>query len=364
MDLKRHAAREEAAQWLAKLDRGLRQSEGALLRKWLEHSVNRISILEIARRSSGPEVLALLAELFPIGVNAMTRKARRGSLAILAAGSAAAGLVILGATFLNDQRHWSRFAAAWSTSRDLNAEPHPPLAKGAYSTPVGQQQEVLLPDGSTIKLNTDTSLVVTYSLRERDISLPYGEASFRAAPEAARPFFVRAGHRRFQAEGAQFDVRVLTPDNIELIVTEGSVKVFDMPMVGTETPAIARLRSNMTYDDTIVDALGMVELEPGLQFDRKVAAGDVNDLLAWQRGRIVFKGERLEDVLTQTHRYTRTRFVLSDKELRDTRVVGDFRTGDIDDFLDSLRRKYRIVSQRDPSGRIVLSRLIPPVSRL
>src|SRR6266704_4475157 len=97
MDLKRHAAREEAAQWLAKLDRGLRQSEGALLRKWLKHSVNRISILEIARRSSGPEVLALLAELFPIGVNAMTRKARRGSLAILAAGSAAAGLVILGA---------------------------------------------------------------------------------------------------------------------------------------------------------------------------------------------------------------------------------------------------------------------------
>jgi transmembrane sensor len=364
MDLKRHAAREEAAQWLAKLERGLRQGEGALFRKWLKRSVNRISILEIARRSSGPEVLALLAELFPIGVNAITRKPGRGSLAVLVSAAAAAGVVILGTVMLDDQSHWSRFAASWSSSHDPKGEPHPPLAKGAYSTLVGQQREVFLPDGSTIELNTDTSLIVTYSLRERDIALPHGEASFRVAREPGRPFFVRAGRRRFQAAGTQFDVRVLTPDNVELIVTEGSVTVFDTPMTRTETPALARLRDNMTFGDTTVEAPGLVELEPGLQFGRKVEANDLNDLLAWQHGRIVFKGERLEEVLTQTHRYTNTRFVLSDKELSDTRVIGDFRTGDIDDFLDSLRRNYLIVSQRDPSGRIVLSRLTPPISRL
>jgi transmembrane sensor len=362
MDLRRHAAREEAAQWVAKLDRGLRRGEGALLRKWLRHSVNRTSILEIARRSSGPEVLALLAELFPIGVNAGERKTRRGSLAILVSGAAAAGVVIIGALVLNDRSHWLHVAASLSATH--NGVPHPPLANGAYSTVVGQQQRVLLPDGSIIDLNTDTSLVVTYSLRERDISLPNGEASFRVARESDRPFFVRAGGRRIQAGGTQFDVRVLTPDNIELIVSEGSVQVFETPMVRSETPAFARLRSNMTYGETTVEAPGVVELEPGLQFVHKVEASDLSDLLAWQRGRIVFKGERLEDVLTQTHRYTKTRFILSDKELSDTRVIGDFRTGDIDDFLDSLRRNYLIVSQRDQFGRIVLSRLSPPVSRL
>ena len=366
MDLKRHAAREQAAQWIAKLDRGLRQDEGAVFRKWLRRSVNRSSILEIARRSSGPEVLALLAELFPIGVNADRRKNRRGSVVMLASGAAAACVVILGALMLNDQSHWSRLAAAWtSTQSATSAVPHPPLAKGEYSTLVGQQQRIQLPDGSAIELNTDTSVVVTYSLRERDISLQHGEVSFRAAHEPDRPFFVRAGRqRRFQATGTQFDVRVLTPDTIELIVTEGSVKVFDTPRDWTETPAIARLSANRTYDDTTVEAPGMVQLEPGLQFERKVEANDVNDILAWQRGRIVFKGERLEDVLTQMYRYTQTRFVLSDRQLSDTRVSGDFRTGDIGEFLDSLRRNYRIASQRDPSGRIVLSRLTPPVSRL
>jgi transmembrane sensor len=365
MDLKRHAAREEAAQWLAKLDRGLRQGEGALLRKWLTHSVNRISILEVARRSSGPEVLAVLAELFPIGSNTMAPTAKRSSVAVVVAVAAAVGIVILGAVVLNDQRHWSRLAASLSASHDSNGARHPPLAKGAYATVIGQQREVFLPDGSIIKLNTDTSLVVTYSPRERDIWLPHGEASFRVAQEPDRPFFVRAGRqRRFQAAGTQFDVRVLTPDTIELIVTEGSVKVFDTPRDWIETPAIARLSANRTYDDTTVDAPGMVQLEPGLQFERKVEANDVNDILAWQRGRIVFKGERLEDALTQMYRYTQARFVLSDRQLSDTRVVGDFRTGDIGEFLDSLRRNYRIASQRDPSGRIVLSRLTPPVSRL
>jgi transmembrane sensor len=365
MDLKRHAAREQAAQWIAKLDRGLRQGEGALFRKWLRRSVNRSSILEIARRSSGPEVLALLAELFPIGINADTRKNRRGSAVMLASGAAAVCVVILAALMLNDQSYWARFAASWTSTHDsARAVPHPPLAKGEYSTAVGQQQRIQLPDGSAIELNTDTSVVVTYSLRERDISVQHGEVSFRAAREPDRPFFVRAGGRRFQAVDTQFDVRVLTSDSVELIVTEGSVTVFDTPMERAETPALARLRSNMTFGDITVEAPAMVELEPGLQFGRKVEPSDLNDILAWQRGRIVFKGQRLEEVLAQMHRYTTTRIVLSDEALSDTRLIGDFRAGDIDDFLDLLRRNYLIDSRRDRSGRIVLSRLTPPVSRL
>jgi transmembrane sensor len=365
MDLKRHAAREQAAQWIAKLDRGLRPGEGTVFRKWLRRSVNRTSILEIARRSSGPEVLALLAELFPIGINADTRKNRRGSAVMLASGAAAVGVVIFGALMLNDQSHWARFAASWtSTHNSAGAIPHPPLAKGEYSTAIGQQQRIQLPDGSALELNTDTSVVVTYSLRERDISLQHGEVSFRAAREPDRPFFVRAGGRRFQAAGTQFDVRVLTSDSVELIVTEGSVTVFDTPMEQPETPALARLRSNMTFGDITVEAPARVELEPGLQFGRKVEASDLKDLLAWQRGRIVFKGQRLEEVLAQMHRYTTTRIVLSDEALSDTRLIGDFRAGDIDDFLELLRRNYLIDSRRDRFGRVVLSRLTPPISRL
>jgi len=98
----------------------------------------------------------------------------------------------------------------------------------------------------------------------------------------------------------------------------------------------------------------MAQVEPGLQFVRKVKATDIEDALAWQRGRIVFKGERLEDALAEVDRYTNTRFVLVDDRLRDLRVAGDFSTGHIDDFVDSLRQNYQIAAERAPGGRIVL----------
>ena len=58
--------------------------------------------------------------------------------------------------------------------------------------------------------------------------------------------------------------------------------------------------------------------------------------------------------MAEFDRYTNTRFVLVDDSLRDLRVAGDFSTGDIDDFVDSLRRNYQIAAVRAPGGRIVL----------
>ena len=101
----------------------------------------------------------------------------------------------------------------------------------------------------------------------------------------------------------------------------------------------------------------MAQLEPGLQFVRKVEKNDIEDVLAWQRGRIVFKSVRLEDALAEFDRYTSTRFVLIDERLRDLRVAGDFSTSHIDDFLVSLRRNYRIEVMRSGDGRIVLRSL-------
>jgi transmembrane sensor len=358
MDLERHTAREGAARWLAKFDRGLSHDEGANLREWLKQSVNRTAILEVARQWGAPEVMALLSELFPITLQGMAQKPRRGLVGIIVSCVAAACVVVLGIWVFNDERFRSQFAAPGSTYHDSHGARHPPMTKGAYATAVGQQREVQLPDGSTVMLNTDSNVVVTYSLREREVFLPRGEASFHVAHESDRPFLVRAGyHHRLQAMGTRFDVRVLTADTVELIVTEGQVTVLHTPRDQPDTPAFARLSGNMTFDDTTIDALELAQVEPGLQFVRKVEASEIEDLLAWQRGRIVFKGERLEDALAEVGRYTHMRIVLSDDRLRDLRVIGDFSTSHIEDFLVSLRRNYQIASQRYSDGRIELRSL-------
>jgi len=85
MDPERYTAREEAAQWLAKLDRGLRQGEGLKLRQWLQQSAHRAAIVEVARQRAAPDVMALLTELFPISLQSVAQEPPRGATGILVA---------------------------------------------------------------------------------------------------------------------------------------------------------------------------------------------------------------------------------------------------------------------------------------
>jgi transmembrane sensor len=98
-------------------------------------------------------------------------------------------------------------------------------------------------------------------------------------------------------------------------------------------------------------------VEPGMQFVRKLEVGDLHTLLAWQQGLLLFDGTTLENVLAEVDRYTTTQFVLADEQLRNIRIGGRFRTGDVDGLLASLRTEFMIGSRRDAQGRVVLSPL-------
>ena len=184
-------------------------------------------------------------------------------------------------------------------------------------------------------------MVVVYAPRSRDVNLVYGEANFHVAPDPLRSFSVLAGRHNLAIDAASFDVRVLTADKALLTVTEGNVKVlYGRSYSPWDTPSRARLRDNYTFDDTTVGAVETALLEPGFLFARKIATGDADARLAWQHGMIVFKGARLQDALAEVDRYTNTQFVLADDKLRDMQIAGDFRTGDVDGLLQSLKKDF------------------------
>jgi transmembrane sensor len=354
-------AREEASMWLAKLSRGLRAEEVPGLRQWLRDPINRRTILDMSRLWHGPEITAVLAELFPPGPEPVQwdwwRNFLRGALAL-------ALTIALLSLIITDRHPWSDLQAQWVRLHSSCDSPASIIrAGGIYSTAVGQKSEISLHDGSTVTLNTHSCMSVFYTQGVREVYLPYGEANFHVAHDTKRPFFVRAGGlgrnsgRRFQAVGTNFDVRVLTTDNVAITVTEGNVKVMYAPAADDDTPAAARLRDNMIYDDTTVGALETALVEPGMQFVRKLDTSDIDTLLAWRQGMIFFKSAPLEAALAEMDRYTTTQFVVADEKLRDVRIGGQFRTGDVDGLLRTLRKDFLIDSRRDPQGRVVLTAL-------
>ena len=66
-------------------------------------------------------------------------------------------------------------------------------AMADYRTGVGERRVVTLEDGTSLHLNTDTAVNVTFSEEGRDLHLLKGEASFTVARDSVRPFVVKTG---------------------------------------------------------------------------------------------------------------------------------------------------------------------------
>jgi len=342
------AREEDASRWLDKLSRGLDKEDGAELTEWLAERANRAALLERAPPWQRPDIVALLSQLFPNSPDLVEPPRRARSVVSMGLTAAAAlAIVLFGALALSGRDPSSLLS-------DAKAQPNGSIHK-TYLTAVGGRQEVTLLDQSKITLNTGTRMTVVFSQHSREVSLDYGEASFDVAHDPARPFNVHAGKRDFQVLGTRFNVRVLTPDNVELTVSEGQVKVLYAPPRWPDTPA--KRRENLTYGETTLTALETALVEPGYQSVRPLVASEVEARLAWQRGMLVFDRAALEDVLAEVDRYTTTKFILADKALANLRIAGSFRTGDVDGLLGELREKFHVDSRRDAQGRVVLSAL-------
>lgn len=217
------------------------------------------------------------------------------------------------------------------------------------STAVGQQREVTLADGSRLTLNTNTLVAITLTPTRRDIYLRRGEAHFDVVHDASRPFFVHAGDAVIRDVGTQFEVRLNSARNIDVLVDEGQVEVRGPG--ATAGPAGA-VRETAGAADGWVRALTAGEqlriAGPRLEV-MSVSPRQVADDLAWREGALVFQGEPLSQALTEVGRYTKTRIVLSGSNIASLPISGRFRTDDVPGFFKALQAALPVrVSQPEP----------------
>ncbi|WP_431211077.1 FecR family protein [Puia sp. P3] len=101
------------------------------------------------------------------------------------------------------------------------------LAYNTLTTNTGNQYRLILPDGSRVWLNAESSVKfpVNFGNRERNVEIT-GEAYFEIAPEARRPFMVHYNDMTVQVLGTSFDVNAYTDESaVATTLVEGAVKV-------------------------------------------------------------------------------------------------------------------------------------------
>jgi transmembrane sensor len=121
---------------------------------------------------------------------------------------------------------------------------------------------------------------------------------------------------------------------------------------GSRPPKLPATEATLAKGDA-VDLASTPAAAPSPRVTR-LTPTDIDVRLAWQRGMLIFRGERLETVLAEFGRYTTLHFVLADGKLAGVRVGGYFQAGDIDGLLTALRENFHIESEKVGGDSIVL----------
>lgn len=184
-----------------------------------------------------------------------------------------------------------------------------------FTTGIGEQRTLRLSDGSTIVLNTDTAVRVSFTDAVREVKLLHGEALFNVAKNRARPFRVRSDEVIAQAVGTSFVVRRKATQTVVTVI-EGEVAVVDYAQMNVTAPSVIPELAVHVSAGSRADVA-----------DKKIRTATVANpaaVTSWRSGRLIFDGEPLIDVIAEFNRYNEVQLVLENSQLSGERISGVF----------------------------------------
>jgi transmembrane sensor len=202
-----------------------------------------------------------------------------------------------------------------------------------YSTTIGNQSKLQLSDGSQMELNSDTLVSVHFNRWQRAIEIIRGEAFFKVEHDANRPFVVTAANGCITDIGTAFGVYLQT-EKVRVAVQEGRV------MVKTEQSRELSANNVIIYQRD-----GSFIAQPN---------SDISNLTAWRQGELVFNNRRLDDVLAELGRYSKTQIHMANPSLGPLKVSGRFRLDRPEVALESIATSLSISLHRSSADRIIL----------
>src|SRR6185437_2791361 len=212
-----------------------------------------------------------------------------------------------------------------------------------YATSTGESRTVVLRDGSTAILNSQTSLQWVGTNSERRIQFDAGEALFQVVPDRTRPFRVAIEGSEIRVLATQFDVYRKSNGTVVVTVLEGSVSVLDS---SSEAPSWSR---TLTQNEQIEYSDGKLLLD--------VHSIKATEVVAWREGLFDLRDATLSDAVEELNRYSVRPIILApDARWKDLRLNGAMGIRNIDATLKSFERIVPgLQVLRTPDGPIVLS---------
>ena len=221
-----------------------------------------------------------------------------------------------------------------------------------YETSVGERRALTLADNSRITLDAESRIAVAYSAEVRLVELFGGQAHFEVAKDPSRAFKVKVANETVVARGTAFNVEH-RDDQVSVTLLQGHITVSQ----GEQVPAgVQADRPGIPHGGGTTH-----ELAPGEQLiirkngqvepRRNVS---VDQVTAWQRGKIVLQKDAIADACARMNRYSRIKLRVEDQAVARLRVSGVFEAGDTTAFAEALGSLFGVRAVRVDNDSILL----------
>jgi transmembrane sensor len=196
-----------------------------------------------------------------------------------------------------------------------------------HRTAVGKKQQISLPDGGGVVLNTLTAININYDKTQRLVNLHQGEIIITTAKDDNnRPFYVNTKHGSVQALGTRFLVRT-DEDKTQVTVLEKSVLI---------SPALAK---NQTTEVRAKQHISFTE-------NNSTAINDANQYIdSWLTGSLVAVDMPLGVLINELSRY-RPGLLSCDEKVANYKVSGAFPLVNTELALDAITRSFPVTQRR------------------
>jgi ferric-dicitrate binding protein FerR (iron transport regulator) len=171
------------------------------------------------------------------------------------------------------------------------------------TTPRGGQYQLVLPDGTKVWLNAESSIKFPSTFegaKERTITIT-GESYLEVAPDKTKPFFVKTNSTQIQVLGTSFNINSYKDElNEKTTLVEGSIKIIIPLDKG------GRREAPGGFD---APTSGTLILRPGQQAQttsthiKRIDNINIDQTIAWKNGIFNFTNSTLAEVIAQLERW-------------------------------------------------------------
>ncbi|MBB2202060.1 FecR family protein [Gluconacetobacter tumulisoli] len=194
-----------------------------------------------------------------------------------------------------------------------------PAEAEIYMTATGQQRRLRFSPKIDVLLDTDTTILVPPREGHRRMILRGGQAAITLASRN-HPYRVETDTHALLSDSGQFDVR-LVDRQLTATVLAGSLAV--LPRARAAGQPVRLLAGQRLRVDP--------DLPPRL--DRP----PIEDLMAWQSGRVAFRDTPLGDAVREMNRYSVTKMELAPDGVAMLRISGFYHAGNTTGFIHALQ---------------------------